>query len=56
MNILLENVHALAAAIKFERAEVSAFVLTFVYSDCRISEFLELTLERVDLSAQSLRL
>ena len=44
----------MAAANAQERAEVRTFSLTFVYTGCRISEALELTPERADLSDKSI--
>ena len=41
------------AANAHERAEVRTLCLTLAYTGCRISEALELTPERVDLSARS---
>lgn len=42
------------AANAHERAEVRTFCLTLAYTGCRISEALELTPERVDLSNKSI--
>jgi integrase len=44
----------MAAANAHERAEVRTFCLTLAYTGCRISEALELTPERVDLSDKSI--
>jgi len=44
----------IAAANAHERAEVRTFCLTLAYTGCRISEALELTPERVDLSDKSI--
>ena len=45
----------LKAASDLDRAEVRTFCMTLAYTGCRISEALALTVERVDLSAQSVR-
>ena len=44
----------MAAANAHERAEVRTFCLTLAYTGCRISEALELTPERIDLSDKSI--
>jgi len=44
----------MAAANAHERAEVRTFCLTLAYTVCRISEALELTPERVDMSDRSI--
>ena len=44
----------IAAANAHERAEVRTFCLTLAYTGCRISEALEPTPERVDLSDKSI--
>jgi integrase/recombinase XerD len=44
----------LAAANAHERAEVRTFCLTLAYTGCRISEALELTAQRIDLSDKSI--
>jgi len=49
-----EQARFIAAANAHERAEVRTFCLTLAYTGCRISEALELTPERVDLSDKSI--
>ncbi len=44
----------IASANAHERAEVRTFCLTLAHTGCRISEALELTPERVDLSDKSI--
>jgi len=44
----------IAAANAHGRAEVRTFCLTLAYTGCRISEALELTPERIDLSDKSI--
>lgn len=44
----------LEAASDLDRAEVRTFCMTLAYTGCRISEALELTIERVDLSAKAI--
>jgi len=47
-----EHVRFLAAAAALERGEVRTLCTTLAYTGCRISEALELTADRVDLSSQ----
>jgi len=49
-----EQERFIAAANAHERAEVRTFCLTLAYTGCRISEALELTPKRVDLSDKSI--
>ena len=51
---LEEQARFIRAATEHERGEVRTFALTLAYSGCRISEALELTADRVDLSAGEL--
>lgn len=44
----------LAAASQLDRGEVRTFCMTIAYTGCRISEALELSAARVDLSAKAL--
>lgn len=50
-----EQERFIATANAQERAEVRTFALTLAYSGCRISEALQLTIERVDVSARVFR-
>ena len=52
---LNEDEHArfLAAATALERAEVRTLCATLAYTGCRITEALELTADRVDLSSRA---
>ena len=47
-----EHARFLAAAAVLERGEVRTLCATLAYTGCRISEALELTADRVDLSSQ----
>ena len=47
-----EHARFLAAAATLERGEVRTLCTTLAYTGCRISEALELTADRVDLSSQ----
>lgn len=44
----------LAAANQHDRGEVRTFCLVLAYTGCRISEALELTADRIDLSAKAI--
>lgn len=50
----VEQGRFIATANAQERAEVRTFCLTLAYSGCKISEALELTADRVDLSDKSI--
>lgn len=49
-----EYARFLQEAGRLERGEVRTFCMTLAYTGCRISEALQLTIDRVDLSSQSL--
>ena len=49
-----EQARFLAAASQLDRGEVRTFCMTLAYTGCRISEALELSAARVDLSAKAL--
>ena len=49
-----EQERFLQAASELDRAEVRTFCMTLAYTGCRISEALELTIDRVDLSAKTI--
>jgi len=51
-----EQMRFLQAASELDRAEVRTFCMTLAYTGCRISEALELTIDRVDLSAKTISL
>ena len=50
-----EQERFLKAAAGLDSAQVRTFCMTLAYTGCRISEALELTVERVDLSAKVVR-
>lgn len=50
-----EQERFLQAASQLDRAEVRTFCMTLAYTGCRISEALQLSIERVDLSAKAVR-
>ncbi len=49
-----EQERFLQSASDLDRAEVRTFCMTLAYTGCRISEALELTIDRVDLSAKTI--
>ena len=49
-----ERTRFLAAANQHERGEVRTLCLVLTYTGCRISEALELTADRIDLSARAI--
>jgi len=49
-----EQEQFIKTASQQERAEVRTFALTLAYTGCRISEALELTPERIDISAKAI--
>ena len=49
-----ERERFLAAAARHHRGEVRTFCMVMAYTGCRISEALQLTADRVDLSARTL--
>ena len=49
-----EHTRFLAAAAALERGEVRTLCATLAYTGCRISEALELTADRVDLSSRAI--
>jgi len=49
-----EYARFLSETAKLERGEVRTLCMTLAYTGCRISEALELTIDRVDLSSQAL--
>ncbi len=49
-----EQERFLQAASELDRGEVRTFCMTLAYTGCRISEALELTIDRVDLSAKTI--
>lgn len=49
-----EQAQFLEAASELERGEVRTFCMVLAYTGCRISEALELSAERIDLSAKTI--
>ena len=50
-----EQARFLSSASQLDRADVRTFCMTLAFTGCRISEALQLTVERVDLSAKVVR-